>query len=255
MPLPERAHGTPAFERTWTVRLGDTDVGDRLRLDAVARYLQDIAFDQLDASDDGHLHGAWIVRRTVIDVLRPIVFRENVTLQRWSSALSNRWCNMRVRIEGDRGGLIETEAFLIHIDPTTGRPSRMTDRFMAPMLEHTTEHRLRWKAHLHPFDDAAETRSTAFATRSTDFDRLGHVNNAIYWQPVEDALAEDPAFVAKPHRAIVEHVGAVLQGDDVRVRSHRDGDTLHLQIDTATASSALVRVESLVSEMSSGQGA
>ncbi|MBY6410188.1 acyl-[acyl-carrier-protein] thioesterase [Rhodococcus sp. BP-252] len=246
MPLPALGPDTPAFERTWTVRLGDTDTKDRLRLDAVARYLQDIAFDHLDVSDDGHLHGAWIVRRTVVDVLRPIVFRENVTLRRWSSGLSNRWCNIRVQIVGDRGGLVETEAFFIHIDPTTGGPSRMTDRFMAPMLEQTTVHRLRWKAHLSPFDGSRETRRTAFPTRSTDFDRLGHVNNAIYWQPVEDELAGDPAFVERPHRAIVEHVGAVLQGDDVTVQSYRDGDTLYMQIETEKATSALVRVEPLV---------
>ena len=57
------------FTANATVRLGDVDARARLRLDATARYLQDIATD--DASDAA-LDDAfgWVVRRTMIEVRR-----------------------------------------------------------------------------------------------------------------------------------------------------------------------------------------
>ncbi len=241
-PLPTRPSGAPAFEQSRQVRLGDTDADERLRLDAIARYLQDIGFDNLDAVAEGDLHPAWIVRRTVIDVLAPIEFRDTVHLSRWSSALSNRWCNMRVRIEGERGGLVETEAFLININPDTMQPGRMTDTFMAPMLAHTTEHRLRWRAALAPAP-ADGSPVERFHLRVTDFDRMGHLNNAVYWEALEQVLADRSAGHELPYRAIVEHVGAVLSGDEVWLRSWDDGPACCAQLEVGGEARALARVE------------
>jgi len=42
----------------------------------------------------------WIVRRTMIDLVRPIEFQDMMRLRRWCSGTSNRWCEMRVRIDG-----------------------------------------------------------------------------------------------------------------------------------------------------------
>ena len=46
------------------MRLGDVDPSGRLRLDAIARYLQDVASD--DAADAG-LDTGWVARRTLIE--------------------------------------------------------------------------------------------------------------------------------------------------------------------------------------------
>jgi len=53
------------------VRTNDVDTGRRLRLDGVARYLQDIAFDDLADAGFEQVHPLWVLRRTVVDVLRP----------------------------------------------------------------------------------------------------------------------------------------------------------------------------------------
>lgn len=47
----------------------------------------------------------------MVDMIEPIEFQDMLRLRRWCSGASNRWCEMRVRIEGRRGGLIESEAF------------------------------------------------------------------------------------------------------------------------------------------------
>ena len=64
VPLPDVGR---RFSPCRRVRLGDASPGGRLRLDAVARYLQDVAND--DAEDAGLANPAsWVVRRTTIEV-------------------------------------------------------------------------------------------------------------------------------------------------------------------------------------------
>ncbi|MFF0495155.1 acyl-[acyl-carrier-protein] thioesterase [Nocardia aobensis] len=243
-PLPACPDESRAFHEQWPVRLGDTDGDQRLRLDAVARYLQDIGYDHLKVVEDGDLHPGWIVRRTVIDVLRPIEFGDQVHLRRWPSALSNRWCNMRIQVRSENGGLIETEMFLIHVDIEAGRPARMTERFMAPMRAATGEHRLRWRAALREHSgDGGEVRP--FPLRVTDVDRYGHVNNAVHWGAVEEALARFPDASAPPYRVILEHAGPVLGADEVLIRARRDEVGLHVQLEVDGSARTLARIEPL----------
>ncbi|MBF6175049.1 acyl-[acyl-carrier-protein] thioesterase [Nocardia blacklockiae] len=242
-PLPPCPDEDRAFHEQWPVRLGDTDGDERLRLDAVARYLQDIGYDHLKVVEDGELHPGWIVRRTVIDVLRPIAFGDRVHLRRWPSALSNRWCNMRIQVRGEDGGLIETEMFLIHVDIEGARPARMTDRFMAPMLAATTEHRLRWRAALRE-STGIDAQVWPFPLRVTDIDRYGHVNNAVHWEAVEEAMARFPDSQALPYRVILEHAGPVMAGDDVLVRAWHADSALHVQLEVDGSARTLARIES-----------
>ncbi|WP_107660260.1 acyl-[acyl-carrier-protein] thioesterase [Nocardia suismassiliense] len=243
--LPERpTTGTP-FETGWPVRLADTDGDQRLRLDAIARYLQDIGFEHLDAVEDGDSHRGWVVRRTVIDVLKPIQFGERVTLRRWCSGMSNRWCNMRVQICGSSGGLVETEAFLIHFGTESGVPARMSDRFMEPMLASTTEHRLRWKAALTdpaPAGDTTGVQVRPFPLRITDIDMLDHVNNSVYLSGVEEVLAEHDDLKSGAHRAIIEYTKPLRSGDHVELVAQRAGSILDIWFAVGDETHAVTRV-------------
>ncbi|MEV6562890.1 acyl-ACP thioesterase domain-containing protein [Nocardia sp. NPDC051756] len=243
--LPERPTAGTPFETGWPVRLADTDGDQRLRLDAIARYLQDIGFEHLDAVEDGDTHRGWVVRRTVMDVLKPIQFGERVTLRRWCSGLSTRWCNMRVQISGSAGGLVETEAFLIHFGTESGLPARMSDRFMEPMLAATTEHRLRWKAALTdpaPAADADGVTVRPFPLRITDIDMLDHVNNSVYLSGVEEVLTEHDDLKSGPHRAIIEYVKPLKSGDDVDLAAFRTGSALDIWFTVGGETHAVTRV-------------
>ncbi len=246
-PLPACPDLSRAFHEQWPVRLGDTDGDERLRLDAVARYLQDIGYDHLQAVDEGDLHPGWIVRRTVIDVVTPIAFGDRVHLRRWPAALSNRWCNMRIQVGSENGGLIEAEMFLIHVDIEGGRPARMSDRFMAPMLAATTEHRLRWRAALRE-DAGADAESWSFPLRVTDVDRYGHVNNAVHWAAVEEALVRFADAQRPPYRVILEHAGPVMGGDDVSIRAWREAAGLRVQLEVDGSARTLARIETLAAD-------
>jgi acyl-ACP thioesterase len=209
------------FGRDWPLRVGDIDRTGRLRLDAAARHIQDIGQDQLREMGFEETHPLWIVRRTMVDLLRPIEFQDVLHLRRWCSGTSNRWCEMRVRIDGKRGGgLIESEAFWININRETQMPSRISDDFLEGLQKTTSVHRLRWKGYLKPGsrDDAAEIHE--FPVRVTDIDLFDHMNNSVYWSVVEDYLASHPELLGGPLRTTIEHEAPVALGDKLEIISH-----------------------------------
>jgi acyl-ACP thioesterase len=219
MPVPD---GHPdVFGCEWPLRVGDIDRTGRLRLDAAARHIQDIGQDQLREMGFEDTHPLWIVRRTMVDLIRPIEFQDMLRLRRWCSGTSNRWCEMRVRIDGKRErGLIESEAFWININRETQTPARIADDFLAGLCKTTSVVRLRWKGYLRPGsrDDAAEIHE--FPVRVTDIDLFDHMNNSVYWSVIEDYLASHPELLRGPLRITIEHEAPVALGDKLEIISH-----------------------------------
>ena len=149
-------------------------------------------------------HPLWIVRRTMIDMIEPIEFKDMLRMRRWCSGTSNRWCEMRVRIDGRKGGLIESEAFWININRETQGPARISDDFLAGLQRTTDVNRLRWKAYLTAGsrEDADDVRP--YPVRVSDIDIFDHMNNSVYWSVVEDYLSAartDGRAAAGDHRA------------------------------------------------------
>ena len=223
-PLAPRAADSRAFTTGWPVRTGDVDPDNRLRFDGVARYLQDVAWENLQATFFKDTDPMWIVRRTVIDVVSPVIWPGNVELERWCDAMSTRWTDMRVRITGDDGGLIETMGFWINISSTTGMPTRISDTALAFLAETTAEQRLRWRPWLTEPAPPESESDKVFPLRATDIDQYNHVNNAAYWHAVEEQLVDLPKLTVGPHRAIIEYVAPVLANEHVMVRSRYSDD-------------------------------
>lgn len=261
-PLPPPPSADAGFSTTHTVRTGDVDPQLRLRLDSVARYLQDIATDNLEATGHADSDPFWIVRRTVIDVIEPITWPATVHQQRWCSGLSTRWANMRVRLTAEHqtnplnprerpDGLVETEAFWINIT-AGGVPSRISDSGMEALAATTDTHRLRWSA-MTPPPPATPTPTPdvpgpdtpddrIHVLRSTDFDPLQHLNNAAYFAAVEDELLDHPDLIAGRHRAVIEYAQPVVPGATLVIRRRRVGDQLQvwMSVDGRPAAAATV---------------
>ncbi|QNG19735.1 4-hydroxybenzoyl-CoA thioesterase [Rhodococcus triatomae] len=243
--VPETAH---FYENSWPIRTGDIDATQRLRLDGIARYLQDMGADNLEAIGALETHPLWIVRRTVIDVLKPTDGPERIRLLRWCSGFSTRWADMRVQITAGSGAVIETSGFWINISPETGMPTRMSDRFIERLAESTAEHRLKWKRWItDDLPDAAEPGVTdaPFVLRHTDIDPFDHVNNAVYWQAVEEQLARRaPHLVDVPHRAVVEYLSPIVSTDQIALRSRVDDTALTIWFVVDGAVRATARISS-----------
>ncbi len=196
MPVPD-PH-PDVFDIEWPLRVADVDREGRLKFDAATRHIQDIGSDQLREMGFEETHPLWIVRRTMVDMIRPIEFQDMLRLRRWCSGTSNRWCEMRVRIDGRNGGLIESEAFWININRETQGPARISDDFLEGLQRTTDVDRLRWKAYLKAGDraDAADIRD--FPVRVSDIDIFDHMNNSVYWSVVEDYLYNHPELAKLP---------------------------------------------------------
>lgn len=242
-PLGDRKDGARFFQAQYRVRTDDVDQEMRVRLDAVARYLQDIANDNIDATTFTESDPFWIVRRTIIDVIAPITWPGNVTAQRWCGALSTRWTNMRVRLTSEHetnrfnpdqrpAGRIETEGFWINVNEQ-GMPSRITDDAFEMLKQTATEYRLRWRSmnsDAAPDADDVELPDRPHVLRSTDFDPFKHLNNAAYLEAVEDELVDHPDLVDRPHRLVIEYLRPIVPGSELTLRRRRVDDRLEIWI-------------------------
>ena len=225
MPVPD-PH-PDVFDTEWPLRVADIDATGRLRLDAATRHIQDIGQDQLRALGFQETHPLWIVRRTMVDLIRPIEFQDMLRLRRWCSGTSNRWCEMRVRVDGRKGGLIESEAFWININRDTQMPSRIADDFIEGLRRTTEVDRLRWKAYLKPGSRETADQVREFPIRFTDIDLFDHMNNSVYWSVVEEFLSVNPELLRGPTRVTIEHEAPVALGDKLEIIAHvhRPGST------------------------------
>jgi acyl-ACP thioesterase len=206
---------------TRRVRLADSRPSGRLRLDGIARYLQDIAADDMrDAGLAGEV--AWVVRRTVLVVRSWPRFDDEVDVATWCSGAGAAWAERRTRVTVDGGAAVEAAALWVSLDPATMRPTPLTDEFLARYGAGSGGRPVRTRLTLPRAGAADVAGGRPWPLRSSDVDMLGHVNNAVAWAAVEDEMtAAGPARVTG---AVVEH-RAPIAADAVPVLARRaDGD-------------------------------
>jgi acyl-ACP thioesterase len=234
--LPE--HGR-RFVRSRRVRLGDVNAANRLRLDAVAGYLQDVASDDVD---DAGVEGAWVLRRTALVIIRLPRYGEDVELTTFCSGTGSHWAERRTRLSVGDGPVVDAVAVWVYVD-RAGRPARLEDWFFDHYGEAAGERRSSSRLWLPPLADGASARP--WTLRTTDFDLFGHMNNAAYWHVVEDELARlAPGTI--PLSAELEHRAAIEPDEPVDVRStlDRDGLSVWLAVAGETRAAALVNLGS-----------
>jgi acyl-ACP thioesterase len=197
------------FRAMRRVRLGDVTITGRIRFDAVARYLQDIARDD---SADSALENpmGWVVRRTAIRVGQWPTFQEHVRLATWCSGIGPRWAERRTTVAGDDGGAVDATTIWVHVDAATGRPARLVpgfaERYAAAAGGRGADAKL-----VLPAEPPAGAARRPWPLRHTDFDILGHVNNAAYWAALEECLGTAPTL-GGPAVAVVEHRQPIAPG-------------------------------------------
>jgi acyl-ACP thioesterase len=204
------------------VRLGDAALDGRMRLDAVARFLQDAGNEDTEDAGRGD-GGGWLARRMTFEVACWPALGDELTLATWCGGLGARWAERRTRVSiGTVDGpvvAIDASALWIHVDVGTGRPVVRPDWFDGLYAEAAAGRTVSTKLVL-PGPDAVgdPTSARPWPLRSTDFDGFGHVNNAIAWAAIEDELNRhgDPARL---RAADVEYRGAIEPGDEVELVS------------------------------------
>jgi acyl-ACP thioesterase len=215
VPLPETGRVYRASRR---VRLSDIDTNGRFRLDGAARYLQDVAGDDAADSELDATTFTWVVRRTVIEVHARFGFRELAEMATWCSGTGGRWAARRTSITGDRGGRLEAEALWICVDLETQGPMRLPEAFFAIYGPSAVGRKVSSRLGLGPPPaGVAGVTVVPWPLRATDHDILAHVNNAAYWQAVEERLVHHDGLLAGPHRAVIEYGPGVAPEDQVEL--------------------------------------
>ena len=194
--------------RARTVRLGDVTPSGRLRLDALARYLQDIATDDVD---DAGITGAWVLRRVALRIGELPRFRDSVELETFCSGTGGRWAERRTSVRVDGEVRIETVALWVYVD-AAGRPVPLEDWFFDLYGIAANDRRVSQRLRLPSPPEGVSGRT--WVLRQTDLDVLGHVNNAIAWAAVEDELARTGVFAgARIGAAEMEYRAPLDAGD------------------------------------------
>lgn len=232
-----RPQGGREYTARRLIRSTDVTPAGRLRLDALARYLQQAAEDDLaDTRCAGQC--AWYVRKAQIAVREFPRFGDLIDLHTFCSALGPRWAQRTTTVAGPGGELMQATAVWAAVGLADGRPAALTQEFHqiygGAAAGRTISARLE---HPRPPAGPAGPGGTPWPLRAADFDTAGHVNNAIHWAAAEDVLA---GLDWLPEQAEVEYHRPVLPGcaPSLAVSKDPDGLTLWLLDGTARLGSA-----------------
>jgi acyl-ACP thioesterase len=196
VPPPDGGRVFSQSRRPW---LGDCAPSGRIRLDALARWLQDVAY--ADVEDAGVADRAvWVVRRTRLSVARFPRFGESFTVLTFCSGIGRMWAERRTTISRDGRSTADVEAVAlwVHLDPVRREPTPLTPAELSAYSGGTGSRRIRARLR-HPGPDSAR-RQRSWTFRATECDLADHVNNAAYWEPLEEDLLTRP----DPQRVDVE---------------------------------------------------
>jgi acyl-ACP thioesterase len=183
--------GGRVFGQTARTGFADCAPSGRIRLDALARWLQDVAY--ADVEDAGLATMAvWVVRKTRIHVRRFPRFGETFDLTTFCSGLGRMWGERRtvIRRAGEPSSDVEAVALWVHLDPLSWRPVPFNAEESALYGSAASGRRISARLR-HPAPEPGG-QTSGWTFRAVDLDIAGHVNNAAYWQPLEEELLAGP---------------------------------------------------------------
>jgi acyl-ACP thioesterase len=186
VPAPERGR---VFTQSMRPGLGDCAPSGRIRLDALARWLQDVAYADVEDAGIAQL-AVWVVRRTRISVSRFPRFAERFMVQTFCSGLGRMWAERRTTIADAQRGtpVVEAVALWVHLDPLNWRPAGFTDQEITAYGDAAGSRRV--SARLRHPAPTGSMNGSRWLFRATECDLAGHINNAAYWQPLEEELLQ-----------------------------------------------------------------
>lgn len=235
----------PPSGRTFTtasrVRLSDMDARGRVRLDAVARFLQDAATDDVEETGWGAPDHLWVLRSIRIDVPRPLLEDREVGVTTWGSGFTALAAARRWSVTGNCGGSVEVDSVWIHLAPDE-RPTRIGEGF--DDYREAAQGRGASTRLTLP-DPPPDAPGTPWHLRATDVDLMGHVNNAAYWKAIEDRLRTSGPDLRLPYRARLDFRRPIDLEDELELREFPYGAGRGLAFVVDGSVKAVAVVESL----------
>lgn len=188
VPRPQQGR---VFEQVARPGFADCAPSGRIRLDALARWLQDVAYG--DVVDAGMADTAvWVVRRTRIRVERFPRFGDAYTLATFCSGMGRMWAERRTSISrlGEPDSDVEAASLWVHLDPVDWHPTPFSEE--EAMLYGASAAGRRVTARLRHPQPGSLNGGSSWTFRATELDIAAHINNAAYWEPLEEELLGGP---------------------------------------------------------------
>jgi len=212
------------------VRFDEAGADGRIRTGSLLRYAQDIAwrhsedlgFDRRWYTDQGRW---WVVRSVDLDVVAPIPMGSLLRLE--TAVIGHRriWARRRGEFRLPDGRLaavtmvdwvlLDERGRILRIPPDFGVA------FPNPELEGEI---LRVPLGPTPADHATQI---GLRVRPQDLDPMGHVNNAVYLDWIEEVVAAagaPEATVGLPRHVAIEYAASAEPGDELTGAAWREGD-------------------------------
>lgn len=245
------------FVAGYRVRFDEAGPDGLMRTSGLLRYAQDVAwrhsedlgFDRSWYAERGR---SWVVRSVDLRVLSPIAM--GLTLRVATAVVGHKriWARRRGEFRLPGGTLAAVASTDWVLLDHRGRIVRIPDDFgdAFPNVE-LSDDILRVRLPASP-DDAARL---SIRVRPHDLDPLGHVNNAVYLDWIEEAIsAVDPGAAATPRMIAIEYVASAESGDVLEAVAWRVGAACCVRLERPDGSE-LVRARVAVENEADSAGA
>jgi acyl-ACP thioesterase len=183
------------FQQQFTIGLSDADPSGRMRLDAVARVLHDIAtFDNQDAPIADK--GLWVIRSLELEISRFPRYLEQITAVTACTGYGRAWAERRTDLIAANVD-IRARATWVNTSPLSGLPASLPEGFIEVYGESACGRRIKPRLDLARPRGGKPIATREFEVRYCDLDIVGHVNNAVHFVLLEELMARslpDPAF-------------------------------------------------------------
>jgi medium-chain acyl-[acyl-carrier-protein] hydrolase len=188
------------YQQIFTIRASEIDQQKRLRIDAFAAQLQEVAWEHANVLNVGKQffeeNRFWVLSRLQIKVNRLPTWGEEVILKTWPKGIDKLFALRDFEMKTREGEVLlsATSAWLI-MNRTSRRPIR-PDEIISRLKPIANVEAIAGTA---PKIESAQTTSRHICTRTaraSDLDMNGHVNNVAYLRWALDGAAELSAIEA-----------------------------------------------------------
>ena len=145
--------------------------------------------------------------------------------------------------EGERGARIEAAAVWVHVDLASMMPTKLAPDFLAVAAESAGGRKVGARIMLRSRPNESDRRHP-WPLRFSDMDALGHMNNAAYWEAIEEWLGAH-RDVRAPFDAVLEHLAPITVGHEVSTIVREDARHVAMwhEVENTVVAAAEVRLK------------
>lgn len=210
------------FKTKRRIRVGDCDANGIVRVDALARYLQDVGYDDTDDIGVGD-GGFWVARS--IEMRFPQKTKmpkrnEWVNLETFCGGVGRAFAERTVNIYTNQGDIITTNTIWISIDKT-GKPV-LIPKWLIKAYPQAKKINATRTLPLLNLEEKFDGTTFDWELRSTDVDVNGHINNVLAFIALYEVaqLLDAPS----PSNVLVEYRHSLLASDETKIYSRDFGE-------------------------------